>query len=110
MFEDGGSYCYKTNTTTGQQGAILGTLCGGLARALCGGLSPNKECPKGYTQDFRYICYKTDQKAEDLSGTICGVISEGKGQTCNGKTVGTCPEGYYGIDIEEGNWHACFKK
>ncbi|CAF2655848.1 unnamed protein product [Rotaria sp. Silwood2] len=110
IFTDGGAYCYKNNTTTSKQNGIPGTLCGGLARTLCGGLSPNKECPKGYTQDFRYICYKNDPTIEDLSGTVCGVISGYKGPTCDRLSIGTCPEGYYGIDFEKEGWHACFKK
>ncbi|CAF1315024.1 unnamed protein product [Rotaria sordida] len=110
MFKDGGAYCYKTNTTTSKQNGILGTLCGGLARARCGGLSPINVCPQGYTQDFRYICYKNDPTIADLSGTVCGVINEGKGQTCDRLSVGTCPEGYYGIDFKQENWHACFKQ
>ena len=48
--KDDVAYCYKSNTTTQKEGSIVGTLCGGLARALCGGVSPNEKCPPGYTQ------------------------------------------------------------
>ncbi|CAF2260222.1 unnamed protein product [Rotaria magnacalcarata] len=89
---------------------IPGTLCGGLVRAACGGFIPNTQCPPGYTQDYRYIRYKSDPKIEDLSDTICGVISGGKDQTCNGLQKGTCPDGYYGSDFDQEDWHASFKK
>lgn len=110
MLLSGLSFCYKTNTTKSENSGIPGTLCGGLSRTSCGGFVPNKQCPPGYTQDPRYICYKTDPKIQDASGTVCGLISEGMGRTCNGLTKGTCPDGYYGIDYHTGDWHACFKK
>ncbi|UJR11660.1 hypothetical protein I4U23_015841 [Adineta vaga] len=110
-FKDGITYCYKNSTTMEKQGSPLGTLCGGLARTLCGGFSPNKECPPGYTQVDRWTCYKSDPTVEDASGTVCGVISDYVGQTCNGLPLRTCPFEYYPIDFEkEWDWHACFKK
>jgi hypothetical protein len=111
LFKDGVAYCYKTNTTTQKEGSVFGTLCGGLARALCGGLSPNEKCPSGYTQVDQWICYKSNPKTEDVSGTVCGVISDFVGQTCNGLPLRTCPDGYYPVDFEkEWDWHACFQK
>ncbi|CAF3673117.1 unnamed protein product [Rotaria socialis] len=110
LLDEGVTYCYKINTTSGGKNGIPGTLCGGLARAACGGFIPNKQCPPGYTQDYRYICYKSDPEIEDLSGTICGVISGGKGQTCNRLQKGTCPDGYYAINFDQEDWHGCFKK
>jgi hypothetical protein len=105
------AYCYKNETTTEKQGAMLGTLCGGLARAQCAGLSPNEKCPPGYTQAENWICYKSDPNVEDAPGTVCGVISDFVGQTCNGLPERTCPSGYYPVDFEkEWDWHACFKK
>ncbi|CAF1544316.1 unnamed protein product, partial [Adineta steineri] len=105
------AYCYKNSTTIEKDGAPLGTLCGGLARNLCGEFSPNEKCPLGYTQVDQWICYKSDSKVEDASGTVCGVTSDYTGQTCNGLPLRTCPFGYYPIDYE-GEWdrHACFKK
>jgi hypothetical protein len=32
LFQDGGAYCYKTNTTTEPKNGLTGTMCGGLAR------------------------------------------------------------------------------
>jgi len=58
LFQDGGAYCYKTNTTTKPKNGLTGTICGGLARLSCGGVSPAETCPTGYIQDFRHICYK----------------------------------------------------
>ncbi|CAF0940018.1 unnamed protein product [Adineta steineri] len=88
------AYCYKNSTTIEKDGAPLGTLCGGLARNLCGEFSPNEKCPP-----------------EDASGTVCGVVSDYIGQICNELPLRTCPFGYYPIDYE-GEWdrHACFKK
>ncbi|CAF1039783.1 unnamed protein product [Adineta steineri] len=89
------AYCYTNSTTMEKNGAPLGRLCGGLARNLCGGFSPNEY----------------DSKVEDTSGTVCGVVSDYIGQTCNGLPLRTCPFGYYSIDYErEWDWHACFKK
>ena len=55
LFEDGGAYCYKSNTTGEGQYGLNGTICGGLVRNPCGGVSPAEKCPKGYTQDFRHV-------------------------------------------------------
>jgi len=111
LFKSGVAYCYKTNTTIEKEGSIVGTLCGGLARALCDGLSTNEKCPPGYTQADRWICYKSDPTIQDVSGTVCGVSSDFVGQTCHGLPLRTCPDGYYPVDFEkELDWHACFKK
>jgi hypothetical protein len=110
LFRDGGAYCYKSNTTTEASYGLKGTICGGLARDPCGGESPAERCPTGYTQDFRHMCYKNDPKIEDLSGTYCGVISDGVGTTCDGLPVGRCPRAYRGINYEPERWHACIKE
>ncbi|CAF1679511.1 unnamed protein product, partial [Adineta ricciae] len=83
QFKDGVAYCYKNSTTVEKQGAPIGTLCGGLARASCGGLGPNK-CPSGYSVSEGLTCYKSEATVEDASGTVGGVISDYRGQTGNG--------------------------
>lgn len=110
FFRDGGAYCYKSNTTTEASYGLKGTICGGLARDPCGGESPAERCPTGYTQDFRHMCYKNDPNIEDLSGTYCGVISDGVGTTCDGLPVGRCPRAYRGINYEPERWLACIKE
>jgi len=110
VFRDGGAYCYKLSTTTEVDYGLNGTICGGLARYDCGGVSPAEKCPKGYIQDFRHICVKLDPKMEDLPGTFCGVISEGVGQTCDGLPVGQCPNGYHAINYDTELRHACAKE
>lgn len=110
VFKDGGAYCYKNNTTSDAQYGLNGTICGGLARNPCGGVSPAEKCPKGYTQDFRHMCYKNDPKMEDLPGTFCGIISDGVGPTCGGLSVGKCPNGYLAFNFDTMNWHACAKE
>jgi hypothetical protein len=109
LFKDGVAYCYKTNTSEAQLGPT-GTICGGLARNPCGGVSPAEKCPSGYIQDFRHVCYKSDPKQADLPGTFCGVISDGVGPTCAELSVGKCPQGYLAFNFDTMNWHACAKE
>jgi hypothetical protein len=104
------AYCYKSNTTTETQYGLTGTICGGLARNPCGGVSPAEKCPKGYIQDFRHVCYKNDSTIEDLPGTFCGLVYEGLGPTCNELQRGRCPEGYLALNFEEIDWHSCAKE
>jgi hypothetical protein len=110
FFRDGSAFCYRSNTTTEIQYGLIGTICGGLARNPCGGVSPAEKCPTGYIQDFRHVCYKSDSKIEDLPGTFCGVISDDVGTTCNGLPVGQCPKGYLAINYDTEKWHACAKE
>jgi hypothetical protein len=65
------------------------------------------KCPTGYIRDFRDVCYKSDPKMEDVSGTFCGVISNGVGQSCVGLPVGQCPKGYLVINYDEQKWYPC---
>ncbi|CAF1503065.1 unnamed protein product [Adineta ricciae] len=75
QFKDGVAYCYKNSTTVEKQGAPIGTLCGGLARASCGGLGPNK-CPSGYSVSEGLTCYKSEATVEDASGTVGGNMGQ----------------------------------
>ena len=110
VFQSGSAICYTSNTTTEIQYGLTGTICGGLARNPCGGVSPAEKCPTGYIQDFRHVCYKSDPKMEDLPGTFCGVISDGQGITCDRLPVGKCPKGYLAINYDAEQWHACAKE
>ena len=110
VFEDGTAICYKSNTSTAIEYGLTGTICGGLARNPCGGVSPAEKCPAGYIQDFRHVCYKNNSKIEDLPGTFCGVISDGLGITCDHSPVGKCPQGYLAINYDAEKWHACTKE
>ena len=107
---DGVAFCVTSNTTTEGVYGLSGTICGGLARNPCGGMMPNKECPAGYVQDFRYVCYKNNTKMEDLPGTFCGVVNQGVGQTCDSLKLGECPKGYKALNYEEIQWNACVKE
>ncbi|CAF0821590.1 unnamed protein product [Adineta steineri] len=109
-FQEGVAYCYKTNSTSEPQNGLIGTICGGLARNPCGGISPAVACPPGYIQDFRHVCYKNSSKIEDLSGTFCGIVNDGTGVTCDGVQLGKCPKGYVAINYDEQKWHACTKE
>jgi hypothetical protein len=109
IFKDGWTCCFRTNTTARSQTSLSGTICGGMRRTLCGGLNPHVNCPEGYALSYRFICYKSNPKIDDASGTCCGLMNQGVDQTCNGLPIGTCPSGFYAISDDEGQWHTCFK-
>ena len=100
-----GGFCHKTQD--GDSTATpTGTICGlnaGSIRINCSGRNPFSDaCPTGYNRSTSSdYCYKSDEEALDLAGTLCGIKFEAVDGRwlefpCNGYYPGrgACPEGY----------------